>query len=456
MSFRYELAFAVSLTALFAVGCQPPPEQTTQSQTTVNSNTVAVSQSSTSPSPAPSVSPSPSPSPAAVASNSAPVTLPVLDAMFADENFAGEAKAKLGLSDEQIEKLKTTAHEATTKLKENQEGSTSAATKDADAQIRGIIGDEKTKQLAQFIGERWNKDENGGANTTPATAGASNQPGGVPTDTRIVVNAPAYRMDVFREGKLLKSYKVGIGYPEFPLPTGLRKAGSIIFNPTWTPPDEPWVEGSKTVKAGEKVEAGSKLNPLGPIKIPIGMPSLIHGGKAAAKLGGFASHGCVGLTDAQIKDFAANLAQISNTEIKKEDLAAYEKNKTETKNVKLASVIPVELRYETIMVEDGKLHIYRDVYEHGTNTEENLRKVLEANGVSLDSLTEPERAKIMTGLKQMARDAEGNVAEVNPNSNSKSKDAKVTRTIKGAKEFVIEIAALKGKGYPAPLNLSKG
>ncbi len=453
MIFRFERAFAVSLAALFAVGCQQPP-QSTQTQTTVDNNTVAVTQSP-SPSPVPSASPSPtpSPSPAVVASNYTPVTLPVLDAMFADENFAGEMRSKLGLPDEQIEKLKTTAHEATTKLKENENGSTSAATKNADEQIRGIIGDEKTKQLAQFVSERWNKDENGNANTTAA---ASNQPSSVPTDTRIVVNAPAYRMDVFRDGKLLKSYKVGIGYPEFPLPTGLRKASSIIFNPTWTPPDEPWVEGSKTVKAGEKVAAGSSLNPLGPIKIPIGMPSLIHGGKAAAKLGGFASHGCVGLTDAQVKDFAANLAQISNTEIKKEDLAAYEKNKTETKNVKLASVIPVELRYETITVEDGKLHIYRDVYEHGTNTEDNLRKVLEANGVALDSLTEPERAKIMTGLKQMARDAEGNVAEAKANPNAKSKEAKVTRTIKGAKEFVIEIAALKGKGYPAPLNLSKG
>jgi lipoprotein-anchoring transpeptidase ErfK/SrfK len=123
----------------------------------------------------------------------------------------------------------------------------------------------------------------------------------VPADTRIVVNAPAYRMDVFDNGKLVKTYRVGIGYPEFPLPTGLRKASDIIFNPTWTPPDSPWVATMKNVKAGEKVEAGSKLNPLGPIKIPIGMPSLIHGGKSPAKIGGFASHGCVGLRQSLAK-----------------------------------------------------------------------------------------------------------------------------------------------------------
>ena len=33
------------------------------------------------------------------------------------------------------------------------------------------------------------------------------------------------------------------------------------------------------------------------------------------------------------------------------------------RQVKLAKPVPVELRYETIVVEDGKLHIYRDVYD---------------------------------------------------------------------------------------------
>lgn len=456
MSFRFERFLPVVFLAalLVTAACETPPQTTQQPTAPSNNNTVAAM--SPSPSPAATVSPTPATS---AALNNAPITLPVLDAMFADEKFAGDLKSNLSLSDEQIEKLRTTAREATAGLSENENGSTGAAAKNANEQIRAVVGDEKAKQLAQFISERWNKDEDG----NPNSVAASTESSAVPSDTRIVVNAPAYRMDVFRDGKLLKTYKIGIGYPEFPLPTGIRKASSIIFNPTWTPPDEPWVKGK--VEPGKKVEAGSKLNPLGPIKIPIGLPSLIHGGKAAAKLGGFASHGCVGLTDAQVKEFARTLAEVSKTQISPADLAAYEKNKTETKNVKLAAVIPVELRYETIVVEDGTLKIYRDVYEHGTNTEENLRKVLEANGVSFDSLSEAERTKVMEGLKQMARDAQGNVAETNPNANANNNSkpnsnsnssGKVTRTIKGAKEVTIEIAALKGKGYPAPLNLSKG
>jgi hypothetical protein len=260
----------------------------------------------------------------------------------------------------------------------------------------------------------------------------------------------------------------------------MRKASEIIFNPTWTPPDEAWVESSNKVKAGETVKAGDKLNPLGPIKIPIGLPSLIHGGKVPARLGTFASHGCVGLTNKQVQAFSLDLAGISGTELTKEDVAGYEKQKTETKNVKLAKPIPVELRYQTIVVEDGKLKILRDVYEKGTNTEENLRKVFESYGVSFDILKEQDRQKILDGLKQMAIDATGNPVDPNASSNANSnangkidanastagaksnsnnsnaKAGQVTKTIKGKKEIVFELAELKGKGYPAPVALNAG
>jgi murein L,D-transpeptidase YcbB/YkuD len=96
---------------------------------------------------------------------------------------------------------------------------------------------------------------------------------------------------------------------------------------------------------------------------------LIHGGKSPAKLGTFASHGCVGLTTPQIQNFAKVLAQLGGAELTDAQLADYARNKTETKQVKLERPMPVELRYETIVVEDGKLHIYRDVYDQETNTE---------------------------------------------------------------------------------------
>jgi lipoprotein-anchoring transpeptidase ErfK/SrfK len=432
---------------------------------------------------APATQPTPTPMQASAADDNAlPVTLPVLDAFFADETFASELKTKLQLTDEQIARLRTMAREETSKLRETDtddySGTTAAAQSHAAEQMKAIVGEEKAKQLAQFLRQRWaGATDDGNTDSGKAEAHSSAKKfNSVPTDSRIVVNAPAYRMDVFENGQLVKSYKIGIGYPEFPLPTGTRKASSIIFNPTWTAPDEPWVEASTKVKPGEKVEAGSKLNPLGPIKIPIGLPSLIHGGKSAAKLGGFASHGCVGLTTPQVQDFSSLLARMSGTELTSEQIAAYAKTPKETKDVKLGRPVTVELRYETIVVEDGKLHIYRDVYDRDTNTEENLRNVLAAYGVTLEQLSEEERAEVLKALKDMSRDASGKSDEMktgnnsntsteapqgkasnkNENRKTETQSAKVTRTVRGKKEIVIEIAALAGKGYPAAAALDTG
>ena len=375
-----------------------------------------------------------------------PVTLPLVDAMLADEAFANEAQSSLQITDEQLQKLGDVSRNAVLLLNENGVDdavrSTKAATQEAKKKIDEILGAEKGSKFIALLQKRANEEDSLDLA----------RPSSVPTDSRIVVNAPAYRMDIFDDGKLVKSYKIGIGYPEFPLPRGLRKASTIIFNPTWTPPDEPWVKGK--LQPGKKVEAGSKDNPLGPIKIPIGLPSLIHGGKSPARLGNFASHGCVGLTNAQVQDFAMELSSLSGQPISMQDIKAYAKVNTKTKEVKLDNPVPFELRYETIMVEDGKLKIYRDVYERGTNTEENLIRVLEAFDVSFDSLTPDEQKQILAGLQLMAIDAHGDRVSPNNNGNanksnsSKNGDGKVTKNIKGKKEVVFELAGLKGKGYP--------
>ena len=110
-----------------------------------------------------------------------------------------------------------------------------------------------------------------------------------------------------------------------------------------------------------------------------------------------------------------------------------------------------------------------------TNTEEHLQQVLKAYGVSLEQFSAEERQQTLAALKEMSRDARGRTdaeqptANANANANASAspspqkgakKDAakapEVTRTVKGKKEIVIEVAALKGKGYPAPVALNTG
>ena len=453
-TYSFVIILLTLLSLLAFTACQPA--------TNLNSNT--------SPAATPSPTASPSASPTATG---AIITLPVLDALFSDEGFKSKLKTSVQLNDEQVAQLQKVAADDVARLREaniedasdDQAQLAAQSRANADAAIRKIVGEEKSGAFQTFVHNYWISGGEVQAGDK-STEGMLPGPNAVPKDTRVVVNIPAYRMDVFREGTLVKSYKVGIGYPDFPLPTGLRKAQTIIINPTWTPPDEPWVAKMKGVEVGEKVAAGSKLNPLGPVKIPIGLPSLIHGGKSPAKLGTFASHGCVGLTSPQVLDFSKLLAQVGGSELPDQQLQAYLKDKTKTETVKLPQAVPVELRYETIVVEDGKLHIYRDVYAAGTNTEANLQAVLAANGIQLDSLTPAEQTQIREALMAMGGTASSPVVQPAVDASPSPKDAKAgdkkaaagsKKPIgKNQKEVVIELASLKGKGYPTAVNLDTG
>lgn len=426
--------FAILLTA-----CAPAPS---------NSNSTVSSQ----PTPSPTASPSPANSEAA----SVQITLPLLDALLTDEKFANRVKQNLKLSDQQIEELKRVSSADVARLRESNaedlDDSATDAPRRAQEQLRSTLGEEKARELGRLANEYWSKGDTEGSNDTVQMLKG---PNAVPSDTRVVVNIPAFRMDLFRDGSLVKSYKVGIGYPEFPLPLGLRKAQQIIFNPTWTPPDSPWVAKMNNVTPGETVKAGDKDNPLGPIKIPIGLPSLIHGGKSPAKIGKFASHGCVGLTNAQIRDFATLLAQASDTQDVSNKIDSYLEDEEKTQTVKLKQTVPVELRYETIVLEDGKLHIYKDVYAQDTNTEENLRRVLEAHGSRFEDLSEQQRTEILNALNSMSAHPTA-TASPSPDASPQKKQAKAKKPAKPSNEIVIDLGTVAQKGYPAPVDLDTG
>src|SRR5882672_5459482 len=88
---------------------------------------------------------SPTSAPGSPAPSSAvPITLPVLDALFADEAFRAELKWQLQLTNDQIDTLRKISSEAVTKLRksnaENQSGSAEGARQTAIDAIRGVLG----------------------------------------------------------------------------------------------------------------------------------------------------------------------------------------------------------------------------------------------------------------------------------------------------------------------------
>ena len=97
------------------------------------------------------------------------------------------------------------------------------------------------------------------------------------------------------------------------------------------------------------------------------------------------------------------LAEATGAELTDAKIQAYLKNPTRTQALKLDQSVPVELRYETIVMEDGTLHIYRDVYNQDTNTEANLRAVWKRTELQLEDLSEDERAEVLEAVNAMSR-----------------------------------------------------
>src|SRR6185295_14017057 len=122
----------------------------------------------------------------------------------------------------------------------------------------------------------------------------------------------------------------------------------------------------------------------------------------------------------QVREFSKQLAGLGGTDLTDAEINVYARAKTETKELKLKEPVAVELRYETIVVEDGSLHIYRDVYDENTNTEEKLQAVLQAYGISMDDLTGDERTQVLAALQKMS----GNSAAA---STTPSPGASITR-----------------------------
>jgi lipoprotein-anchoring transpeptidase ErfK/SrfK len=202
---------------------------------------------------------------------------------------------------------------------------------------------------------------------------------------RITVNIPAFQLTLWQGGKEVKTYQIGIGRREFPLPDGLRHANQIIFNPDWVPPDSSWVEEHDVVP-GERVEADDPRNPLGKIKIPIGGSGiLIHQAFKPSDIGHLVSHGCVRVKLDELyelidKIVAARSISVSRTQLE------HARNSKDRFVIKLDAPIVVDISYDTQVVEGGVLHLYPDVYNKKVNNLENIRAELKDAGVDDSSI----------------------------------------------------------------------
>jgi len=105
--------------------------------------------------------------------------------------------------------------------------------------------------------------------------------------TVITIDQSNFKLRLFKHFKVVKTYGVAVGQPQYPTPRGRFAIQSKQVNPVWSVPNSPWAgELAGTTVSG----AG---NPLKARWMGISGSVGIHGTGEDASIGSRASHGCI-------------------------------------------------------------------------------------------------------------------------------------------------------------------
>ncbi|MCP9496296.1 MAG: L,D-transpeptidase [Pyrinomonadaceae bacterium MAG19_C2-C3] len=289
------------------------------------------------------------------------------------EDFAGEvwARASYPNGTKQTEPIALTTQNAI--------GSTPPQSQTANGSNQNQIADNSQGSDSLRADESTRSDKATGGRIVQASLRAGNG------DIRITVNVPAFLLTLWQGDKEVATYHVGVGRKAFPIPIGEREANRIILNPAWIPPDSAWVRQSSSVEPFERVPADDPRNPLGKIKIPLGDAYLIHEAQSPSDIGNLVSHGCIRVRREDLFDLTRKIA---TARALPEAAQKIERARDSSERIvlDLDEPLPVDINYDTQVVEGATLRLYPDVYERGTNTIERLREEMAGIGVDAPKL----------------------------------------------------------------------
>ena len=124
---------------------------------------------------------------------------------------------------------------------------------------------------------------------------------------RVTVDKETRHLRAFdKAGKLVAFYPASIGSEEKPAPSGQTTVKGVAFAPTYTYNPKYAFKGVKT-KESFTIRPGPN-NPVGVVWIDLSIPSYgIHGTPEPEKVGKTESHGCIRLTNWDVRDLASRI-----------------------------------------------------------------------------------------------------------------------------------------------------
>jgi lipoprotein-anchoring transpeptidase ErfK/SrfK len=116
--------------------------------------------------------------------------------------------------------------------------------------------------------------------------------------TVVTVDKAHFKLRLFKRLKFSKAYGVAVGQPAYPTPSGLFHIANKQVDPVWSVPNSPWAGELQ----GTTVDGGSAANPLKARWMGIINGVGIHGTGEDYSIGSAASHGCIRMHVADVKD----------------------------------------------------------------------------------------------------------------------------------------------------------
>jgi lipoprotein-anchoring transpeptidase ErfK/SrfK len=105
----------------------------------------------------------------------------------------------------------------------------------------------------------------------------------------ILVNRGAFKLTLYKNLKLAKTYNIAVGQVGLETPAGLYHVQNKAINPAWHVPNSDWAGDL----AGKVIPGGTPENPLKARWLGIFDGAGIHGTDAVNSIGTAASHGCI-------------------------------------------------------------------------------------------------------------------------------------------------------------------
>lgn len=174
-------------------------------------------------------------------------------------------------------------------------------------------------------------------------------------DLRLLLNVPAYRLDVIEQQRVTRSIPVAVGQPRYRTPLGHFQVDYAVWNPWWRPPASDWARK-------ERPQAPGWANPVGRVKLHVSGLVFLHGTPLEDSRGSAASHACVRMSNEDAIALARLVHERAGPPLPPALLDSLVADTTRTRTIALSRTVPIDIEYQLAEARSGEVVVYPDVY----------------------------------------------------------------------------------------------